>query len=52
MQNNKGEELGIPGLHFSMAYDLWSFEAIYETVSSVCAYLNSFIMLAVNYLEA
>lgn len=50
MRNREGPEVGTSGLHFSMACDLWSFEAIQETVSSVSAYLNSFIMLIVNYL--
>lgn len=43
-------EVGTPGLCFLMACDLWSFEAIHETVSSVYAHLNSVIILIVNYL--
>lgn len=50
MCNREGAEVEISGLRFSVTCDLWSFEAIRETVSLVCAYLNSFIMLIVNYL--
>lgn len=45
-------EVGTSRLSFSMTCDLWSFEAIHETVPSVCAYLNSFIILTVNNLLA
>lgn len=49
MQNKKGAELGTPGLHLSIACDLWSFKAIYETeFKNAYAYLNSFIMFSVN----
>lgn len=50
MCNREGAEVGISGPRISITCDLWSFEAICETVSLVCAYLNSFIMLIVNYL--
>jgi len=50
MCSREGAEVETSGLRFSVAYDLWSFEAIHETVSSVCAFLNSFIMLILNYL--
>lgn len=50
MRSREGAEVRTSGLCFSMACDLWSLEAIHETVSSVCAYLNSFIMLIVKYL--
>lgn len=40
--------MGTSGQSFSMTCDPLSFEAIHETVPSVCAYLNSFIMLIVN----
>lgn len=50
VRNRQGAEVGPSGLRVPMTCDLSSFEAIHETVSSVCAYLNSFLMLIVYYL--